>query len=90
MSRKKKADTGFDVLNDSQDADSGSQVADADVFGDGLDILAGETPTEAPVASDEVSEDSEETKPEPSPRVEKTHERVARIAVEMNTKGYGL
>ncbi len=100
--KNKKADTGFDVLDDSQAPDSGSQALDADVIGGGLGISMGEMPTEAPAAaetlqapaaSDDISEDSEpeeKTEPKAEVRAEKAHERASRIAAEMNTKEYGL
>lgn len=105
MSKEKKktankggadADAGFEVLNDAQ-APNADEITDA--F-DTLHTSEEKTLTEAAVASDGISENPAEIKPdseeelvkipEPSPRAEKTHEKVARIAAEMNTKGYGL
>lgn len=82
---------GFDVLNSPSEGDSGSQAADSDVIGDGLDISVGETVTEAPTEPEEAPEKVEEVEaPTEEVRAEKAHERVARIAAEKNTKGYGL
>ena len=88
--KKKKADTdankGFEVSNS-------SQAPDSDVFNDGFgDLVApkDEQLTEAPMESDDISEKTEEIKPMPETKTEKAHEKVSRIAAEMNTKGYGL
>ena len=78
--------TGFCVLND-------ALAADADEITDALDTLdtpEGEPVTEAPVESDSIPEKTVKTEPKAVVRKEKTHERVSRIAAEMNTKGYGL
>ena len=95
--KKDKADNssagenaGFDVLNDAQAPEPDENRGALD----GLDTPDGETLTEAPAASEEISEDTEEIKPEPEAKeevqAEKAHERVSRIAAEKNTKGYGL
>ena len=84
--KKNKADNGFCVLND-------ALAADADEITDALDTLdtpEGEPVTEAPVESDSIPEKTVKTEPKAVVRKEKTHERVSRIAAEMNTKGYGL
>ncbi len=93
MSKEKKADTGiadenagFEVLDD-------ALASDADVLGGGLDesvAIKEETLTEEAVASDEVSEETTEIEPETEIKAEKAHEKKARIAAEMNTKGYGF
>ena len=84
------------------DSYSGSQPPGSDEIADMLspiNTMEGKTPTEAPVAPDEESEEMASDEIESAIngllddgiiRVEKTHERVSRIASEMNTKGYGL
>jgi len=90
------ADTGFEVLNDAPKPDAG--IFD-DVLG-GLDAPKEETIVEPPMVSDDIPEKTEEIEPESEKiepeskkielKTEKTHEKVARIAAEMNAKGYGL
>ena len=79
---KTDADPGFEVLNDAQAPDANENAGALDDQG----VIEEETTVGVPVESDSISEN----KPESAPRAEKTHERVARIAAEMNTKGYGL
>jgi len=97
--KKKKADvadtadtadtgTGFDILDDSQ-----APAAAADPNGGASDSLGApkkEPIVEPPVESESIPEKTEEIEAETEVKKEKTHERVARIAAEMNTKGYGL
>ena len=90
------ADTGFEVLNDAPKPDAG--IFD-DVLG-GLDAPKEETIVEPPMVSDDIPEKTEEIEPESEKiepeskkielKTEKTHEKVARIAAEMNAKGYGF
>ncbi len=83
---EKKADTGFEVLNDApaSDIDENEGVLDE------LGAIEEETTDEAPVESDSIPENEEETEVKAAPKAEKAHEKVARIAAEKNTKGYGL
>ena len=78
--------TGFEIFNDSQAPDPGG----VEGVLDGLGAPEEETTDEAPAASEGTSEKTEEIKPETEVKTEKTHEKVSRIAKEMNTKGYGL
>ena len=94
--KKKKADTGsvkdntgFEILDDALALDADKNKGSLDESG----AIKEETIVEPPVASDGISENEEEIeeiKPESEPKTEKTHERVSRIAAEMNTRGYGL
>lgn len=98
--KKKKADTGsandstgsagtdagFGVLDDAQAPDADENTGALA----GLGAPEEETLTEAPTASDGILENVEDEAPEPALKAEKTHQKVARIAAEMNTKGYGL
>ena len=91
--KKKEADIGSADDNSGFEVLTGSQAADADVLEGGLDesgATEDKTLTEAAVASEDIPEKTEEIEPETAPKAEKTHEKVARIAAEMNTKGYGL
>ncbi len=83
MGRKKKSK---EVPSDS---DSGSQAVDTEEITDVLGTAEGQTPTEDSEASDEIEDIVEEESSEPEDKREKTHEKVARLAAERNTRGYG-
>lgn len=83
----KKKDESVSDNSQALDADENTDVLDA------KDTPENEGLTEAPVVSDSIPEIEEEIAEEPvqmEAKAEKTHERVSRIAAEMNTKGYGL
>lgn len=86
MSKKKKSKA-------TPDSDSGSQAADPAEITDMLDTNGVEIPTadsegfKTPMDDEDIQDEVDE---EPEVRAEKTHEKVARLAAEKNTRGYGL
>ena len=79
-------DTGFDMLNDALAADADENTGALTDLG----ASEGDAITEPTEASDGILENEEETGVKQAPKAEKTHEKVACKAAEMNTKGYGL
>lgn len=86
MSNREKDES---VSDSSQAPDIGGVVGGLDA----KDTPEDDTPVEATVPPDETSEkteDIEEIEQESEVKAEKTHEKVSRVAKEMNTKGYGV